>query len=205
MFSNTANVIRVVYRDPPSAQSNPSVLTSSGTIGTPLGYGPYPVSISDCQPVASITEAEDIIFAQTAPAFLSVPTQGKNVGDVLSIQIMRAANNIAACTRRAAGNVVLLHPYNVPLLFSNSFWTSTSGSVGRWTAVLKNAGTATVYTSHHFPKDEVFVAYTSVGASCIDGPGGLLEENGGLFLYITPSTPETFGSSQDFCRRITLV
>jgi hypothetical protein len=168
------------------------------------------VTPADCQLVASVEEAEDVLLAVGSVIDHEVDTDGKQVPEVFAgilIQAMRYGNTIASCSRRGSGNVILMgrdvyqkleDAYTA--IGSNGFQSVPQETVGRWEKKGVAIGGIAVYVGDAIPADEVFVAYVGPGTA-IDGPGGLLKDGDDLYLRVLSNNATALGNVEDYIRR----
>ena len=222
------NMLRVTYSDPLPA---PIVTEEDGVkvytaVNAVLEGSPSPnrlqITITNEVPqiaVSSLEEAEDLVVKfyteqEHTTVFDPSRVSGENVEladayAALSILINMAANRIAACTRRATGNVVLVNPEDEKYLRLASTSAFSSGSlpdepvatIGRWSQIGTLNQTIKVY-SGPVPKNKVVVLY--IGSSKEDAPAIYSEYEGQGWLTWALSKSTTMGNAEDFGRVITI-
>jgi hypothetical protein len=162
-----------------------------------------PVNPADCQMVSTLEEAEDIILALPQIIDHDVETHDDNVPERYAgflTQAMLYGNQIASTTRRgggSGGSVILMgrdafakveEAYEV--LGKSGLDAVTPQTVGRWEKKGTVFGNTVIYVGDALPNNEVFVAYVG-GGNVIDGPGGLITDNGDLYLRLLGGSPDT--------------
>lgn len=220
IFADKTVAQRVAYKapvSPPDEVISPLVVGKTftgdasleGRAGNRLEVIDQPVTMADCQKVASVEEAEDLIIAAAEVRELDLSNDvpsfiGDNMWTVegLPLQIKRAANIIAARTRRGYGQVALVSPAMLDTLLPLNGVEAVDGEqVGRWTEKALVFESVKVYVGNSIPDDEIVIAY--VGSSqLIDGPGGVIEEGDQLGLYLLPNTSEALGNVTDYISRL---
>lgn len=166
-------------------------------------------TFDDCQAISSVEEAEDLLmnippiveltFAETSDTNFI----GYEMWHPLSLplHINRAANLIAARTRRGPGQVCLMNSVTYDrLVASDRVEEVAEETVGRWTKKALVNKSVFVYVGDFIPDNEVFVAYVGSGQA-IDGPGDVLEKDGALGLYLLKNTVEALGNVTDYVQR----
>jgi hypothetical protein len=152
--------------------------------------------------VSSIEEAElavlNLTYQSTNVMRFDGKRHGSCVGDInaaFAILINRAANVIAARTRRGAGNLVFMHPDSLKIITSmttNAFRASSEEeTVGLWAMAGVLNGCMVVYTNPDFTMDRAVVVYQGwIG----DGPAQLLNRDGKTFLAIHDNALDYVGT-----------
>jgi hypothetical protein len=181
-------------------------------------------------PVASIVEAEDLMFAQANDLHLDNILNSHHMiraelkrrwarelfdsradPDKMMAHVIRASNRIGFVSKRGFGNHVLMRPDMLAKLQASLRRNGSDGVimdveptiVGRWTRV---AATATspmqFYVGNALPPQDIVVFYRNTGMKeVIDGPAALIRNpEGRLSLY----TIETMPSNMDRIYRFTL-
>ena len=185
-----------------------------GYNGARLSINLDKVTPADCQPVASVEEAEDIVLALPTVKVHEMDLNSKHVPDCFAgilIQAMYYSNNIASCTRRGAGNVILMgRGVYQKVLDANQVMRnldlpevhdeSSVEMVGRWESRGTANSTMRIYVGDAIPEDEVAVVYVGESAA-IDIAGGLLEVNGDIFLRLLADKPNALANASDYIRR----
>lgn len=198
-YTDQTHSIRAVYND------------ASSKIGVMV----RPVLASDAVPVENITAAEEKVFAlaEVGQTFDVSQISGNPtcIGDAfvaLAINILRAANLIAARTRRGAGNAAFMHPKSLAILKEISTDTFTEGNgdkSGRWIEAGMLSGVH-LYVSETMAEDEVVVVYQgSLDNVLVDAPAALFRDGENFSLYVLPSTETTLGDASDYVQRIKIV
>lgn len=156
------------------------------------------VLASDTAPIENVEAAEEAVFGLAEDEYTVTPA-----GAETTINILRAANTIAARTRRGAGNVAFMHPSTLAIVAEDSGYAKDRGEkVGRWTHAGKLNNTINVYVSDSMTEDEVVVAYANSKELSCDAPAALFERDGAFSLYVLPSTESTLGNAADYVQRI---
>jgi hypothetical protein len=164
----------------------------------------------------TVEAAEDRIFADilaTVPVSETISTDGIDAQAVNAIRINRAANLIAARTRRGAGNVVLLHADDLSLfsLFqckSASFAPAGSArTIGRWTEAGSLNNCIAVWTTTALPasiaRGTAVVCYR--GTSETDCAAFIAEDGDAFGVVIKDASTYRLAASSDYFGVVTLV
>jgi hypothetical protein len=140
--------------------------------------------------VDSIEEAEEILFSRIHLETFTFSDEYHGAtyhhNDLtranLVNKLISTCSRIAHITRRGAGNVVFMGSTVLDEIrrLSVAFVEGEHKADGRWTDVGIFCNTIRVYTGP-IPHDEVYAAYVGQ-RGLIDGPAGLVESNGDLFL-----------------------
>lgn len=221
-YQDTANVLRIEVLKPKLDEGsigpfdivrnfNPNRINE-------LNFNVSKATFADCQEVKSIAEAEDIIFGLPGVVNVTYDEELHSFSSWTSpyhhfpIQVSRACNLIASRTRRGTGNVCFISG----IMFVKILTHLTKSiqvlqkpvAVGRWLHVGHINGNIELYVGEHLPENDVFVAYTrseAVSGSMIDGPGGIIESNGKMGLYLLPQTNEFIAPAVDYVNRLRFV
>lgn len=197
--------VHVAYRDvfpmPPADEDGPRPINAflEGKIGGRLIPKLLKWPFAEGLPVASVEEAEDTVLGWVNDG----NTREFDTGDTsvaLNLVLFRAANVIAARTRRAPGNLAFMHPSTVELLGDG--WKATSDEnprVGRWTCAGDIGNCILVYTSEHMPEDLINVVYVG---STHDAPAVLAEQDGKLALVGHETVADAMGNGYDYVQAI---
>lgn len=164
-----------------------------------------------CPVVSKLEDVEDYILqlspstdARTlSPTLLS--GGDLSAGVMQTCQLVIASNAIAKRTRRGRGNVALMNrtTFSEKYEHSPTFVSQIEEKVGRWFKVGLVATGITVYVGDPIPSNEVFVAYVGCNPSVVDGPAGLLNNDGELCLVKNPTAYlRCARSPRDFTYRI---
>ena len=186
------------------------------TKGPGLSIKAVGVKEDEATPIESIFAAEDAMMAladegQTMEV-PSVASGGNTLGDhyaALAIYINRAANIIAARTRRGSGNVALMSPKALAILSGATtsafkMLTPTADNEGRWKHAGTLSATIQVYTSEEMDENTIIVAYVGASENGGDGPGEVFKTEDGLALYVLADDPSALGNAADYLQKITL-
>ena len=166
-------------------------------------------------PVSSIEEAEDKLMSIATNMDVQEPHHiSQEVDSMWLLVINRAANLIAARTRRDKGNVVLMHPDLWKVISKlDTGWTyeikENFKEIGRWTQVCyKFNGNMSVFISDCINHNEVMVLYRNnpiySDKLVLDGPAILLLNKNSFNLMCLANDPSALGSAQDYIVRIRL-
>ena len=168
-------------------------------------------------PVSSIEEAEYKLMSIATNMDVQEPNRiSQEVGSMWLLVINRAANLIAARTRRDKGNVVLMHPDLWKVISKlDTGWTPYENikenfkEIGRWTQVCYTFnGNMSVFISDCMSHNEVMVLYRNnpiySDKLVLDGPAILLLNKNSFNLMCLANDPSALGSAQDYIVRIRL-
>jgi hypothetical protein len=216
-----AKVYRVAMAIPvsPPAEISPLVIAKTFTGGVQLEGSPgnrltiveQDITFEDCQSINSAEEAEDLLLAippiRDVVVTVGTPEPTFIGGDfwtpsALPLHINRAANLIAARSRRGPGQVCLMSSKMFETLREAPAGVEAVEDelVGRWTKKAIVNGAVNVYVGDFIPDNEVFVAYVGSGQA-VDGPGEVLEKDGALGFYLLKDTSDALGNATDYVQR----
>ena len=167
--------------------------------------------------VENVEEAEDhiIALASKTPNCFSGHAALGCPPLALIFPIYRAANAIAAKSRRGAGNTILIHPSKVCRLDGVEVRGLVSvprlhkEQVGRWRKEGQLTGRMAVYSSPEMPENFAVVAYIGTtdffGSKIVDAPGFLSRTDAGqLCFYELQPNSACLGQAGDYVAGITL-
>lgn len=164
----------------------------------------YKVEVVEIEPtrtVSSIEEADAAVLNLSyskPPLTFSGIGGGSCFGDInasFAVLINRSANLIAAETRSGAGNMVFIHPDNLPLFTqatTGAFLKWENETIGLWERVGLFNGNMPVYTNSEFTKDRAVVVYSG---QLGNGPAQLVNRNGKTYLAL-------HGNAENYVRAV---
>lgn len=223
VFGSDAKAIRVTYQEPKveTAELSPYELAKLFQSGKPIEAVAAPVSRLKIEleediwdkavPVESLEVAEQLVLDLVPVEDIEFHEDQQVCGcsghhlSQIPLMMNRKANLIAARTRRAAGNVVLVGS-EIAELLSNKEWISAFNAsteeefLGRWKKIGVVNGCMVVYSSDAIPANEVFVAYVG-SPQAIDGPAGLLVYGDAFRLHTLQNIETAMGNATDYVSR----
>jgi hypothetical protein len=157
---------------------------------------------------ASLTEAEDAFFERLKGYPVDTSTSSAHHSTANTILINRAANRIAACTRRGAGNRVMIEERYLDHLGGTSgYGTALEGdqiTVGRWKRAGSINSSIEVWTTTEPPKllegGGALVTYNGIQVEDgkIDAGVILTRDANGYAIVERKPDPESLGSAADY-------
>lgn len=161
----------------------------------------------------ALEHAENAIFAQVDLAPLFDEPREQQSRTVNPILINRAANRIASRTRRGAGNVVLVHEDDLPLITGtglNSFQPGESArTIGRWTNVGTLNHCIEIWTTPDNPPGFTRArgwrsALVGYRGNEMDAGGYIAETPTGYGFVSLPNSPSSMGNMNDYFQMVYL-